>query len=279
MSNNKGIWLLTLVSIAVIGILYFGNFTTKKKKDNLAHAHSEAGQGISFEEYEQEQMARLSETDKELAGSLLKKWQAARSDADKSAAAHDAAHFWADKNESLASYYHYHAALAENNAEELTAVGDELFLQFRKTQDAGIKNNLITFALRSFEAALKLKPDDIPLKLKTGAAYVEGSAEPMKGISLLREVIEKDPNNVPALILLGRFSILSGQFDKAKERLDQALLIDPSNAEALFFMAITQEGLGNKEKAIELFEACKKLVGNPEFDAEIDGYIQELKTK
>lgn len=278
MTAKKGTIILSLLAIIVIGGLYFGNFTTKKEIKPDVHAHADMDMGQSFEEFEEKQIALLSEQEQSVAKQLRKSWQSAVKDQEKAAAAHEAAHFWEAKAPELEAYYHYHAANLENNPVELAKVGDQLFLNFRQSKNVEIKNNLITFALRSYEAALKLSPDDNTLKLKTGTAYVEGSTEPMKGISLLREVIAEEPDNVPALILLGRFSIMSGQFDKAKERLDQALLFSPSNAEALFFMAITQQGLGNNEKAIELFEACKKLVNNPDFDAEIDGYIEDLKS-
>lgn len=278
MTAKRGTVILGILVIIVIGGLYFGNLTTKKESKPDIHAHADMDTGKSFEEFEENQIALLSGQEQSVAQNLRDNWTKATGEKAKSAAAHEAAHFWAAKVPELEAYYHYHAGDLENNLEELVNAGDQLFLQFRQSKNLEIKNNLITFALRSYEAALKLSPNDNTLKLKTGTVYVEGSKEPMKGITLLREVIASEPDNVPALILLGRFSIMSGQYDKAKERLDQALTISPSNAEALFFMAITQQGLGNNEKAIELFEACKKLVDNPDFDAEIDGYIEDLKS-
>ncbi|HUH75247.1 MAG TPA: tetratricopeptide repeat protein [Chitinophagales bacterium] len=277
MTAKKGVIILSILAIIGIGGLYFGNFATKKIEKKETHAHSEVEMDMSLEEFEKLQINTLSEQDQITAQQLSENWKKS-TDQQKAAAAHDAAHFWESKSSILEAYYHSEAAVLENDLEELISSGDQLISEFRNTENAKIKNNLITFALRSYEAALKLSPNDLTLKLKAGSAYVEGSIEPMKGITLLREVTNEDPNNVSALILLGRFSIMSGQFDKAKERLDQVLAINPNNAEAIFFMAIAQQGLGNNEKAIELFEACKKLVNNPDFDAEIDGYIKDLKS-
>ncbi len=277
MTAKKGAIILSVLAIIAIGGIYFGNFTTKSLVKKDAHAHVDMGNEVSLEDFEKDLIKSLSEQDQTVANQLSEQWKKA-DDQQKATAAHDAAHFWEGKSLVLEAYYHSEAALVENNLKELVSSGDELISQFRNPENDKIKNNLITFALRSYEAAQKLSPNDLSLKLKAGSAYVEGSIEPMKGITLLREVITQDPNNVSALILLGRFSILSGQFDKSKERLDQALAIDPNNAEAIFFMAITQQGLGNNEKAIELFEACKKLVNNPDFDKEIDGYIKDLKS-
>jgi tetratricopeptide (TPR) repeat protein len=275
-----GIRILMLISILLIGGLYFGNFTTKKPDEAVKPTSHSMPEGIGFEEYERRMMAELSSSDKRLFNKLSSTLQTAASATEQSAAAHELAHAWEERgNRPLTAYYHFIAAEAENNAEELVAIGDSFTVIFRQLQDTLIKNNLLTFALRSYEAALERRPDDLNLKVKVGSMYVEGSGEPMKGIALLREVVDQDPQNIPALTMLGRFSILSGQYDKAKQHLDKVLVLDPNNAEAIYFMAITQEGLGNFETAVSLLEACKRIVNNPDFDAEIDGTIEELKNK
>ena len=280
MTARLGVRLVMLFSVLLTAILYFGNFTQKKQK-NADAPHATLPEGISFEEYADMQMKLIE--DASVKDEILKvnqQYANATVDSVKSQQAHLLAELWKSTgNNNLEAYYHYLSASADKDAAALAASGEKLISLYRNSQDTLIKNNLITFALRSLEAASTLNPDNLELKVKLGSAYVEGSPEPMKGITLLREVVEKDPENISALIMLGRFAILSGQYDKAKERLDQVLVLDPNNAEAIYFMAITQEGLGNIEKAIELLEACKKIVANPDFDAEINGYIEQLRNK
>ena len=48
-------------------------------------------------------------------------------------------------------------------------------------------------------------------------------ANPMEGILELKVFVEAETPNVDAIIELGRFSIQSGQMDKAKERFVQAI--------------------------------------------------------
>jgi cytochrome c-type biogenesis protein CcmH/NrfG len=55
------------------------------------------------------------------------------------------------------------------------------------------------------------------------------------------------------------------------------LKTDPKNREALFFLAQAYEGKGDKAKAIQLFEECKKVVDDPSFSKEIDQKINLLK--
>ncbi len=59
---------------------------------------------------------------------------------------------------------------------------------------------------------------------------------PMKGIGILKEVLNVDSNNVDALTNLGYFSIQSAQYEKAIERFETVLRIDPKNAEAFLYL-------------------------------------------
>lgn len=278
MKTNKGALTLSVLAVVVIGFLYFGNFSTSNKtKEEVGHAHS--GEDISFEGFEEAQIGSLQDKQDQSTAIMLKnKWSGSKTDAEKSAVAHDAARFWSERSPELAAYYHYLASDIENNVDELIFAGDQLYTQFRTSDKMEIKNNLINFAILSYESALKLRSDDYSLKLRMGEAYLEGMVEPMKGVGLLKEVVEKDPENLKALILLGRFSVISGQYERAKEHLDKALAISPTNTEAMYFMAFTQEGLGNKDKAIELFELLKKIIDNPDFNEEIDHFIKELQS-
>ena len=63
----------------------------------------------------------------------------------------------------------------------------------------------------SLEEASELDP------VASAVEKVQG-ANPMEGILELKALAESDPPNVDAVIELGRFSIQSGQLDKAKER-------------------------------------------------------------
>ena len=79
----------------------------------------------------------------------------------------------------------------------------------------------------------------------------------MKGILMLRDLIEKEPENVLVLSTLGRFAIQTGQFEKAIERLEKAISLDPKNNKANCLLAQAYQGVGNAEKAAEYANICK----------------------
>ena len=99
----------------------------------------------------------------------------------------------------------------------------------------------------------------------------------MQGVSILLEIVRKDSANIDALLMLGRFGIISGQFDKAIARLEKILYLRPQNSEALLLLAEAYNGQGNKTKAIEMLERCKKTVNDPAAKKEIENYIQSIK--
>ncbi len=132
-------------------------------------------------------------------------------------------------------------------------------------------------AIGCFNEALAINPDNDTTKLALASGYIDGTGEVMKGVGILREVTSKDPNHIPANLMLGRMSIQSGQFDKAVTRYETVLKQDPNNREALYFGAEAYKGKGDKAKAIELLERCKKVVNSPAFSSDIDNYIKTFK--
>src|SRR5690606_30492055 len=83
-------------------------------------------------------------------------------------------------------------------------------------------------AIEGFNRALKINPNNDTTKVYLAECYV-GTGETMQGITMLREVTEKDPDNVPANLILGQQGIVSGQFDKAIGRFENVLKIEPRN--------------------------------------------------
>ncbi|HNI32598.1 MAG TPA: tetratricopeptide repeat protein, partial [Chitinophagales bacterium] len=182
-------------------------------------------------------------------------------------------------NPALHAYYYYQAMSANKSKQTLESVADTLVYAYKTTEDSVILNNLITFALRSYEEAVKQDTSDVDLRLKLAEAYIQGSQEPMKGVAILKELENKHPNDINILMSLGRLSIQSGQLDKAKERLKKILTLEPQNREAIYFLAITEAQLGHTEEAIRLFELCKLMVNNEDFNKEIDEIVKNLKSK
>ena len=276
---QKGQIALGVGAFILVLALYFGGKTVVKSQKTTAVPMQ---QGISFEQYEQAQIAKLLTAEKtqindikaalnavpEADTAQLKKVYLQLSD------------FWKNlNNPALASFYIYQISNTDKSKSAMENAGDALVSAYKSTEDSVILNNLITFALRSYEEAVRQDSSDIELSIKLADAYVQGSQEPMKGIGILKALEGKNPDNISVLLALSRLSIQSGQLDKAKERLKKVVQLDPQNTEALYFLAITEAQLGHTEEAIRLFELCKLIVNNKEFSKEIDEIVRNLKSK
>jgi outer membrane protein assembly factor BamD (BamD/ComL family) len=61
------------------------------------------------------------------------------------------------------------------------------------------------------------------------AIIQNGEGAPMVAIGMLLDVLKEDPNNEKALMWLGNFSMMSGQWDKAVDRFHQLSQLHPEN--------------------------------------------------
>jgi len=276
---QKGQIALGVGTLILALALYFGGKTVVKKENSSTAVKAES---FSFEQYEEQQTAKLLPAEKTQLAAITDAIKAAKS-ADTATLKKlylQTSDFWKNLNNSaLGAYYFYQFAKIESTKKALADAGDVLVNAYKSTGDSVILNNLITFALRSYEEAVQKDGSDVELKIKLADAYVQGSQEPMKGIGILRQLSDSLPDNVPVLLALGRLSIQSGQFDKAKERLQKILKLEPQNTEALYFLAITEAQLGHNDEAIRLFEMCKLIVNNKDFNKEIDEIVKNLKSK
>jgi Tfp pilus assembly protein PilF len=133
-----------------------------------------------------------------------------------------------------------------------------------------------------FKRSLQLNPANDSAKIGLGSAYIFGSVaddpqEVMQGIQQILEVARRDSTNMYAQLMLGIGGMVSGQLDKATERLLKVISHQPDNLEAVFTLAEAYERKGDKQHAIKWYEASKKLIANQEVIKEIDQRITLLK--
>ena len=127
-----------------------------------------------------------------------------------------------------------------------------------------------------YSLALKQAPLNQDIKAKMAMTWVD-TDNPMKAITMLREVLEQDPNNQTAIYNLGMLSMQSQQYDKAVSRFEKLLKLNPSDVRAQFYLGMAHMELGNKAEAIKQFEAVKLNTVDPEVVATVAGYLNELK--
>lgn len=143
-------------------------------------------------------------------------------------------------------------------------------------QSDNLRVNLVYGARYCYETAEKLQPGDLDARIGLGAVLVSGGNTPMEGIMMLREIDAENPGNVKVNLELGRFSVMSGQFDKALERFEAVLQKDSLNLQARYMIAQTYLGLKDTAEAIGALEKLKSMTTDPTLVGQVETEINNL---
>ena len=194
---------------------------------------------------------------------------------------HQLSHFWSDSIGLFEPYAWYEAEAARlENSEKTLTFAAHLFLEnLQQTHDPALVKWKALQAKDLFERSLKINPDNDSSLVGLGACYLFGniSDAPMEGISKIRKVIDKDSTNVFAQMMLAKGSMISGQNDKAIERLKTINRLQPENVEAILLLADVYERRKEKENAIYWYRLSLKYVKRADIGKEIENRIQELE--
>ncbi len=178
--------------------------------------------------------------------------------------------------DSAASYADW-AAVNIPTLEYYEKAGNSYYEAYSFVADGEKKHYLAEKASEFFTKVLSLDPKRLDIEAKIAMTMITTANTPMQGVLKLREILEKDPENQIAMLNLGLLSMQSGQFDLAKGRFEKLLIIDPDDAEAKMYLAITEYNLGNGQAAKDLFLQVKSQEEDPTILSSIDGYLKELK--
>jgi tetratricopeptide (TPR) repeat protein len=277
------------IAVALIAIIYWGGKTTPPAPKQGANRQPSMAAGMppsstpvkpaSFDSILNASRMQLSKAAADEVKTVENELAAIRDSSQMADVFIHLAQVWQkNKQLPLAAYYGAKAAKLENSEKKLTFAG-QFFLDIM--HDTTAPPSVQLWEAHEAEACLQqsitLAPDNDTPKLALASVYLEATGEPMRGVELLLGITREKPDDIPANLMLGRMSIQSGQFDKALGRFETVLKQEPQNTEALYFMAEAYKGKGNKAKAIELFEQCKRIVNKPAFSRDIDQYINSFK--
>lgn len=117
-------------------------------------------------------------------------------------------------------------------------------------------------AEQAYQAAISLDPDDPDNRINLAVSYTDFPPQdnPMKGIKLLLELEKQHPENARVYTTLAQLAIKTNQWDKAAERLEQAVELAPDNPDAVCNLARVYETLNRTDEAAPLALRCQELV-------------------
>jgi len=195
------------------------------------------------------------------------------------------ADFWKDSIQSFEPYAYYlsEAAKLDKSEKNLTFAAQLILSNLRSEQEEAKLTWKAEQAIALFEKAIELNPANDDLKVGLGSCYIFGKGrsgspeETMKGIQQLLSVVRKDSNNMKAQMMLGVGGYVSGQYDKAVERLLKVINAQPDNLEAIAFLADSYAAKGDKNEAIKWYLVSKRLANDPHYSKEVDERIKSLR--
>ena len=192
--------------------------------------------------------------------------------------------FWRDSVHFFEPYAYYTGAAAklENSEKSLTFAARQFLNELKGTNQPAVKQWMADESKDLFERALAINPANDSSKIGLGSCYIFGSTagnpqEVMMGIQKILEVARKDSANMYAQLMLGIGGVVSGQLDKATERLKKVVDKEPGNLEAIFMLAEAYERKGDNASAVRWYEAGKKYISSPQLTEEIDNKIKTLQ--
>lgn len=190
------------------------------------------------------------------------------------------ASFWKDSVGNRVPYIYYlgEKAKLENSEKNLNFAAQSYLEELKSVQDPAGRTWMANEAQALFSKSLEINPASDSAKVGWGSTFIFGaSGAPMEGIMKIREVAEKDSNFMYAQFMLGYGGMMTGQYDKAAERLLKVVQKEPGNMEAVFLLGEAYERSGNKTEAVKWYSEGRKSVKNAELLKAIDEKIKTLQ--
>ncbi len=287
---KKPQWITLILALFLTGGLFFFGRTVPKKhpakpvaethglSDGHNHATAETISvdtilALAKQNLNAEQVVRINTLENSITRGAVKEQQLH--------VYHQLARFWADSAHIFEPYawYNAEAARLENSEKNLTFAARLFLANLQEDEVAERRRWKALQAKDLFERSLTINPDNDSAKVGLGACYLFGgiSEMPMEGILKIREVVAKDSTNIYAQTMLANGAVISGQYDKAAERLELVNKLQPGDIDAVLMLADVYERMGQKQKAVSWYQKSLALAKDKELKSAIEKRIAELK--
>ncbi len=276
-TKTKQLLLFSICFGVTLLLFLLGNTKTPIEKSSVQEAKNLRESKESFEKVEELALSKLSASKRDTIKKILNVVNTSDTTPKKVDMLDSLANTWLNYgNPDMNAFYTLKKA-------ETSKEKNHLFEGLAKAQTASqlspdslAKSYFIDKTLAIYTQLSSEFPDSLQYSIQKASILIDQKQQVMQGVMILRDVIQKDSLNLQANFILGKLSVVSGQFEKAEKRLETVLKQDAKNTEALYFLGEAYVGLEKKDKAIETFNKCKELVDSPVFKQEIDKYINKI---
>jgi predicted Zn-dependent protease len=177
----------------------------------------------------------------------------------------------------LSAYYYNRLADARKSDPKIWALAGKKYFEaqgmFTGTPPYAY---FVSESMKAYDRALALNPKDLDSKADQAVNFIEGKQEPMKGVGMLREILQIDSNNRQALLYLGVLSMQSGQYPKAIGRFKKLAGLDPGHADYHRYLGEAYISAGQKAEGRAELEKYKSMITDPRQKEEVDGMLKGI---
>lgn len=158
----------------------------------------------------------------------------------------------------IAGHYAEEVAKRDSTANSWAIAGTTYTLALKEESNERVTSWASNRARSAFENAITMEPDVVDHRINLALTYVEQplSDNPMKGILMLRQLLEANPQEVKVINQLARLGLRTNQVDKAVNRLETAIAIEPQNRTTICLLAQAYKAAGRQEESDKYSAIC-----------------------
>ena len=246
--------------VVLFSVLYFGCNTKSKEQSDLVKTRQQNLELINVERIIDEKKKELSGQSLVILSEMESNLAAAEVDSTRITLLKSMASFWYKEEQPLISGY-YAGKIAESlesDEQAWSICGTTFAIASKRSDYELVQKHAIKKSRQAYENAISINPENVDHRINLALSYVDFPLEdnPMKGILMLVELNKEDPDNTAVLFQLGRLALGTNQLDKAVERLERVVELEPDNKQAHCLLAEVYMKKGDETKAEKNSEIC-----------------------
>jgi tetratricopeptide (TPR) repeat protein len=246
-------------SVLLLLVLYIGCDTKPRKMKDVEKSRSLVIESTDINVLLQEAKDSIKPSELALITTLEDELAAQPTDTGKVTVLKRLSGQWFDlERPALSGYYAEQVAELTSTEGSWSIAGTTYAIAVQRGGSQRIRDYATGRAVKAFENAISINPKELGYKLNLALLYTDNppADNPMKGILMILDLNKANPDNPDILMNLGRLAIRTNQLDKAVERLERALTLDPTLVPAICMLSQAYAGLGQMDKAKSYEQRC-----------------------
>lgn len=255
-------WIVVLLAAGLFFLLYLGFDTKPKKQQLLERTRALQAESTDISVLLKNAKATLSSSQNGRIFLLEQELAQQEEDSSRIASLQRLSGAWFELEQpAIAGYYAQEIAETAGTEESWSIAGTTYTICVQQATEEKVRDYCTGRAIRSFENAISLDPDELAHQVNMALVYTENPPpeNPMRGVVILRELNDAHPNSVLVMNTLARLAIKTGQIDRAIQRLERSLELEADNQNTICLLATAYNRAGSDytSKAAEFAAKCK----------------------